>query len=150
MADFVFNIAKGKLASLAALPTGGDSLVAVLLVTAGLEADSTLKDYDVLSTLLAGASDEATATNYARKTLAGVTVTVDDTNDRVDITCSAFTWTALGGASNQAIGKLLVCYKPNGGTDANTVPLCALDQAFTTTGVDETFTPTSPGFLRAA
>ncbi|MGW4484348.1 hypothetical protein ACWEOE_10970 [Amycolatopsis sp. NPDC004368] len=152
MADFVFNIAKGKIAYYAGLPATNDALVAVLLQSTNLEADSTLKDYDNLSALLAGASDELTATNYARKTLSGVTSTVDDTNDRVDITASAWTWSTLGGASNQAVGKMVICYDPDttGGTDADLVPLCAFDQSFTTSGVDETFTPQSPGFLRAA
>jgi hypothetical protein len=151
MADFVFNIAKGNIANYAGLPAATDSLIAVLLQSTGLEADATLKDYDNLSLLLAGSSDELTATNYARKTLTGVTVTVDDTNDRVDITCSAFTWTALGGASNQTVGKMLICYVPSSGAaDTAIIPMCAIDYSFTTSGVDETFTPTSPGFLRAA
>ncbi|WP_033288241.1 hypothetical protein [Amycolatopsis jejuensis] len=152
MADFVFNIAKGKIAYYAGLPATNDALIAVLLQSTNLEADSTLKDYDNVSLLLAGTSDEVTATNYARKTLTGVSSTVDDTNDRVDITSAAFTFTALGGASNQAVGKLVICYDPDtaGGTDADLVPLVAFDQSFTTSGVDETFTPQSPGFLRAA
>jgi hypothetical protein len=149
--DFQFNIAKGKLAYYASLPATNDALIAVLLQTTGIEADSTMRDYDNLSLLLAGSSDELTATNYVRKTLSGVTVTVDDTNDWVDVTCSAFTWTALGGVSNQAVGKMLICYDDDttGGSDTNLIPLVAIAQSFTTTGVDETFTPVSPGFFRA-
>ena len=150
-ADFQFNIAKGKGAYYASLPAAADALIVVLLNATGIEADATLKDYDDLATLLAGSSDELTATNYVRKTLAGVTVTVDDTNDWVDVTCSPFTFTALGGASNQTVGKMLICYDNDtaAGTDANIIPLFAFAQNFTTSGVDETFTPTAPGFFRA-
>lgn len=150
--DFVFNVAKGKLAYYAGLPAANDGLVVVLLKTTGIEADSTLKDYTTLSALLAGTSDETVATNYVRKTLAGVTATVDNTNDWVDISSNAFTFTALGGATNESIGKMLICYDPDTttGTDADLVPLVALAQSFTTSGVDETFTPTSPGWARAA
>jgi hypothetical protein len=151
-ADFQFNIAKGKVAYYASLPATNDALIAVLIQTTNIETDSTLKDYDNLSLLLAGTSDELTATNYVRKTLSGVTATVDDTNDWVDVTCSAFTWTALGGASNQGVGKMVICYDPDttGGTDTDLVPLVAFALNFTTSGVDETFTPQSPGFFRAA
>lgn len=150
-ADFQFNIAKGKMAYYASLPAAADAFIAVLLNATGIEADATLKDYDDLATLLAGSSDELTATNYTRKTLAGVTATIDDANDWVDVTCSAFTWTTLGGASNQTVGKMLICYDNDtgAGTDANIVPLVAFALNFTTTGVDETFTPQSPGFFRA-
>ena len=152
--DFEFNIAKGKLAYYASLPASNDAFIAVLLNNTGIEADATLKDHATLSALLAGSSDEVTSgnvTNYVRKTLAGVTATVDNTNDWVDVTCSAFTWTLLGGAANQTIGKMLICYDDDttGGSDTNIIPLIAIAQSFTTTGVDETFTPVSPGFFRA-
>lgn len=152
MANFVFNIAKGKIAWYAGL-TGGanDQLIAVLLKTSGLETDATLKDHDNLNVLLAGTSDEATFTNYVRKTLTGVTVTVDDTNDRVDISSAGITWTSAGGADNTAVSKMVICYDPDttGGTDADLVPLVALDAVFTPDGTDQAFTVTAPGFARA-
>jgi hypothetical protein len=78
MADLVFNIAKGRAAYYATLPATNDALICVPIEATGLETDETLKDYDNLSVLLAGTSNEQTA-NMTRKTLAGVTVTVDDT-----------------------------------------------------------------------
>jgi hypothetical protein len=148
--DFVFNIAKGKIAQYASLPAANDALIAVLLKSAGLETDSTLKDYDTLSALLAGTSDEADATNYVRKTLTGVTVTVDDTNDRVDLDCADITWTALGGATNNTVAKLIICYDDDttSGTDANIVPICAHSFDVTTDGTD--LTATVSNFARAS
>jgi len=152
MSDFVFNIAKGKIAYYAGLPATNDALIAVLLKTAGLETESTLKDYDNLSLLLAGTSDEATFTNYVRKTLTGVTVTVDDTNDRVDISSAGITWTSAGGADNTAVSKMIICYDDDttGGTDTSLIPLFGLDAVFTPDGTDQAFTVTAPGFGRAA
>lgn len=151
MTNFVFNIAKGNIANLAALPASTDSLVVVCLKTSGLETDSTLKDYTTLSALLAGTSDEATFTNYARKTLSSVTVTVDNTNDWVDISSAGWTFTTAGGADNTAVSKTLICYVPStGAADTAIVPLCAFDTVFTPDGTDQAFTVTAPGFARAA
>lgn len=151
MGDFAFNIAKGKAAYYATLPAANDALIVVLCKSTGLEADATLKDYDTLAALLAGTTDEATFTNYARKTAASVTVTVDDTNDRVDVDAADLTWTAAGGASNDTLGKLIVCYDPDttGGTDADLIPLAAYDFTATTDGSDLQATVNSAGLYRA-
>ncbi len=153
MADGVFNIAKGRLAHYASLPATADALVVVLLLATGLEADDTLNNYDDLAALLAATNDEATATNYARKVVTtGVAVTVDDVNNRVDIDMPDQTWTALGGAVNNGIGKLLICYDGDtaAGTDANIVPLTFHDFVITTDGSDVTAQIAAAGFARAA
>lgn len=151
MGNFVFNVVKGQIASLAALPAATDSLIVVCLKTTGLESDALLKDYANLSALLAGASDEATFTNYARKTLTSVTATVDNTNDWVDISSAGWTFTAAGGADNTPVSKSLVCYVPStGAADTLILPMFGLDSVFTPDGTDQAFTVTSPGFGRAA
>ncbi|WP_141579653.1 hypothetical protein [Actinomadura sp. WMMA1423] len=151
MADFEFNIVKGRMAYYAALPAANDALIAVLLKSSGLEADGALKDYDNLSVLLAGTTDEATFTNYARKTLTSVTATVDDTNDRVDVDADDLSWATAGGASNNTLGKLLICYDPDttGGTDADLIPLTAHDISVTTDGTTLNIAFPSGGFYRA-
>jgi hypothetical protein len=154
MADFVFNVAKGKIKYYAELPAANDALIVVLLKTA--ETDATLKDYTTLSALLAAgggtANVESNATNYVRKTASGITVTVDNTNDRLDIDMNDITWTGLGGATNNTTAKLLVCYDDDttGGTDANLVPLTAHDFVVTTDGSDVTAQIAAAGFARAA
>lgn len=145
MANIVFNIALGRVASLAALPAANDALVAVPLEAAGLVTDATMRDYDDLAALLAGASNEQTA--MGRKTLTGVSVTVDDTNDRVAIDCADITWTA---ATGNAVGAVVICYDPDttGGTDADLVPLTKHDVALTPDG--NSFTLSVADFYRAS
>ena len=134
MAGFVFNISRGKAAEYHARVDGNDpansALILVVLRAAALESDALLRDYDTLSAILAGASDEATNTNYARKTLTDADIsagTVDDTNDRVTLTYATQTWTSV--AAGDSWAKLLVCYDSDttAGTDANIVPVTAHD-----------------------
>jgi hypothetical protein len=148
MADFVFNIAKGQVKTLAGLPAAADALIVVPIEASGLETDATLKDYDDLATLLAGSSNEQTT--WGRKTISsGVTITVDDTNDRVDIDIPDQTWTA---ATGNAVGALLICYDNDtgAGTDSNIVPLTKHDFAVTPDGTDVTAVIAAAGFFRAA
>lgn len=147
MADIVFNIAKGRIAHYASLPATNDALIMVPIETTGLEADATLRDYDNLSVLLAGASNEQTT--LGRKTLGSVTVTVDDTNDRVDIDCADVTWTATAG---NAISAVVTCYDPDttGGTDTDLVPLFKHDCVMTPDGTDFTLQINAAGLGRAS
>ncbi len=156
MADGCFNIAKGKIkyyAEQAIAGSGGAALVVVLLQSAGLVGDSTLVDYDDLAALLAGSSDEATFTNYARKVITGGTIvnTVDDTNDRLDIDIPDQTWASAGGATNNTLAKLIVCYRPaTGSADSALVPLTHHDFAEVTTGSDIVAQVSAAGFYRAS
>jgi hypothetical protein len=149
MAAITFNISLGKSAYYAGLPAASDSLIAVLLASSGLVSDATMRDYDTLAALLAGASDEATFTGYSRNTLTGVNVTVDDTNDRVDIDCDDTNWSPT---TAQALGKIVICYVPSSGAaDSSIVPLFADDFSLTTpTSGTVTYQVASGGFLRAS
>jgi len=150
MADGVFNISKGKVKYYAELPAANDALLLILLKSTGLEADDTLNNYDDLATLLAAANDECDFTNYSRKTLANISITVDDTNNRVDIDCDDVVYTNAGGAANNTVGKAIICYDPDttGGTDSSIVPLTYHDMSFTTDGTTQTLQVTN--FYRAA
>jgi hypothetical protein len=145
----MFNIGRGILRE--KLIDGSD-LIVVLLKT--VEADDTLNNYDTLADLLAaggGASNvEANFTNYARKTIAnaGVTVTVDDTNNRVDIDFADQTWVAAGGGTNNTLVKLLVCI--DGANDASRIPVTHHTFAVTTDGNDLTAQLPSGGFYRSS
>ncbi|MEU6222244.1 hypothetical protein [Streptomyces sp. NPDC047042] len=145
MANIVFNIALGRLAYLAGLPATNDALIMVPIETSGIVGDSTMRDYDDLGALLGGASNEQTT--MGRKTLASVTATVDDTNDRVNIDCADVTWTA---ATGNAISAVVICYDPDttGGTDADLIPLTKHDVTMTPDGSD--FTLTITDFARAS
>lgn len=133
MADIVFNVACGRTAYYASLPAANDALILVPLEATGLVADATMRDYATLSALLAGATNEQTT--MGRKTLANVTVTVDNTNDRVPIDADDVTYSAPTG---NAIAAVVVCYDPDTttGTDADLIPLSKHDLAATPDGND--------------
>lgn len=145
MASITFNVACGKVGYYAGLPAANDALIVVPIETAGIVSDAVMRDYADLSTLLAGASNEQTT--MGRKTLASVSVTVDNTNDRVACDAADVTWT---GATGNAIGALVVCYDPDttGGTDADLIPLTKHDFAVTPDGTD--ITATISDFYRAS
>ena len=147
ISDLIFNVAKGRIAAYASLPATNDALIIVVLESAGLVSDATMRDYDTLADILAGATNEQTT--MGRKTAASVTVTVDDTNDRVDIDMADPTWTA---ATGSAVGALVVCYDPDttGGADADLIPLSKHDFVVTPNGGDITGTVTVGGFQRAS
>ena len=144
MGNIVFNISLGRVAYDATLPAASDALVVVPIETSGIEGDATLRDYDDLSALLAASNNEQTT--MGRKTVTSVTVTVNDTNDRVECDFADQTWT---GATGNAISALLVCYDNDtgAGTDTNIRPLTKHDFAITPDGSD--VTATVADFFRA-
>lgn len=134
MANFQFNVSLGREVEFYNRVDSNDpansALVIVVLAGSGLEADSVLKDKDDLAAVLAGATNEATNTNYARKVLTDADLTafaVDDTNDRIFLTLPVQTWTAVAAGSSWR--KLLVCYDSDttAGTDSNIIPVTAHD-----------------------
>jgi len=146
MADGVFNIAKGAAAE--KIRDSG-TVVGILLLKAN-ETEADLIDHDNLSVLLGAAGNtEADATNYARKTGLTGTITVDDTNNRVDIDVPDQTWTALGGALDNTLTKLVVFYEESA-ADTGRVPLTHHDFALTTDGSDVTAVINASGFYRAS
>lgn len=153
MADIVFNIAKGRVHQFCINVDSGSPansrLIAVPIETTGIEADATIRDYDTLSALLAASNNEQTT--MGRKTIAAadVTITVDDTNERVDIDLADLTWT---GATGNAISAIVICYDPDntGGTDADLVPLTKHDFVVTPDGSDIVAQIAAAGFYRAS
>ena len=145
MADGVFNIAKGAIAEMYR-DAAANGIIMLLKVN---QAEATLVDHDNLSVLLAAANTEADFTNYARKTGLTGTITVDDTNDRVDVDIPDQTWTAAGGATDNTLTKALVAYE-NAAADTTRVPQTHHDFALTTNGGDVTLQVNASGFYRAA
>lgn len=157
MADFVFNVAKGRVAEFHNRVVNNDpansALVVVILATTGLEGDALLKDHATLSALLATSTNEPTNTGYARKVLTNTdlsAIVVDNTNDRVDLELDPQTWTAVAAGSGWS--KLLVCYDSDttGGSDANIIPLTAHDFVLTPDGSDIVATIAGDGYYRAS
>lgn len=157
MADFVFNIAKGRVGSYVQQVEDGNPadsrLVVVPIETTGIEADATLKDYNDLAALLAGTSNEQTTMGRKYLTAADITLTVDDTNDRLDIDLNDITWT---GATGNAISALVICYIPDGNitggvsADSAVIPLTKHDFVVSPDGSDITAQINAAGFYRAS
>lgn len=157
MANQIFNIALGRVAELYNRVDLNDpansALIVVVLATAGIESDATLKDKDDLAAVVVGTTNEVTNTNYARKTLTDadiVAMAPDDTNDRMDLDIADQTWTAV--AAGDGWNDLLVCYDSDttAGTDANIVPLTMHDFVLTPDGSDITAQIAAAGFFRAS
>jgi hypothetical protein len=146
MANIVFNRALGMVAYYASLPAANDALVLVPLEAAGLETDAVLRDKDDLAAVVAGTTNEQTTAG--RKTLTGVTVTVNDTNDRVEVDAADVTWTSPTG---NPVGAVIVCYDPDTttttGTDADLIPLTKHDLTWTPDGSN--FTLSIADFYRS-
>jgi hypothetical protein len=157
MADFVFNIAKGRVAELYNRVDTNDpansALIVLILATAGIETDAVLKDVDTVTALVAGTTNEVTNTGYARKTLTDVDIVAfapDDTNDRVDLDIPDQTWTGV--AAGDGWNDFVVTYDNDtaAGTDANIVPLTQHDFVVTPDGSDITAQIAAAGFFRAS
>lgn len=154
MADFVYNIAKGRVTELANRVNSNDPTNSIFVLEAILTTatDATLKDLTTFAAIEADANTaEVTNSGYARKTFADgtITVTIDNTNDRVDVDVADQTWTAVA-ASPGAWSDLVFGYDSDStaGTDSNIVPLTQHDFAVTPDGSD--ITATIAVFYRAS
>lgn len=150
--DFQFNIAKGQIKTLFNnVDSGSPSTSRIIVVpieTTGLEDDSTLQDYDDLSALLAGTSNEQTTMGRKTLTSTDVALTVDDTNNRLEIDLSSsITWATANG---NAVSKILFCYDADNttGTDANITPLLAYVVNITPSGTDVVISQNANGLIR--
>lgn len=144
MADFVFNQAKGRFAEWAERSrTGDDANGALVIIPWNTTAtDATLRDLDTVAAIEADANTaERTANGWNRKTIAdgSITVTIDDTNDRVDVDVADQTWTAV---TADAVTDLGVAWDKDttAGTDSNILPGTFHDFAITPDGSDVTAT----------
>jgi hypothetical protein len=158
MADFVFNIAKGRAVELADRVKNNDPsgavLVVILLDSVNIETDAVLMDKDTFSDVVSGATNEAANGGYARKILTDADLAAipapDDTNNRNERDIPDQTFAAV--AAGNGIAKVVVCYDPvaGSGTDADLIPLTCHDYAMTPDGSDLIVQIDPLGFLRAA
>jgi hypothetical protein len=142
ISDFIFNIAKG--AFVEKFRDGAANGFVLLLKAA--DTDAAMKDTTTITGLLATAADEATDASYARKTGLTGTITVDQTNDRVDVDLNDQTFTALAGA---ALTDLVVGYE-EAAADTTRIPLACLDFVATPDGSDLVAVFNAAGFARAS
>lgn len=145
MANITFNVALGQAAALAALPKASDALILIPLEASGLETDAVLKDKDTFADVVSGTTNEQTT--IGRKPLSSITVTVNDTLDRVEIDAADVSWTSPTG---NPIGAMVIVYDPDNttGTDADLIPVTKADVLWTPDGT--TFTLAIADFFRAS
>lgn len=158
MANFTFNIAKGRVAEFYERVDTNDPAGCGLRLVVLSANDSELngQDYDNLDVLLTGTdswNEAATAASAwgARKTLVGSDLTAlapDDTNNRMDTEIPQIDYSTVA-ASNNSVG-ILVCYVPATATsaDSDIIPLTHHDFAVTTDGNDVRIN--TGDFLRAS
>ncbi|WP_299942105.1 hypothetical protein [uncultured Microbulbifer sp.] len=154
MVNGVFNIAKGRVNAYTESVAGDDlessALVVVLLQVA--QEDANLAASERLSEVLSASNVEADFTNYERKVLSDVEPpTTDHTSGVQSADIPDQVWTAAGGAQNNTLVKLLVCYTPDSvnGTDDQVVPLTYHDFPINTDGSDLLAQINAAGFFRS-
>lgn len=149
MADLVFNQAKGSYAEWARRVNTNDPTNSALIIALWntTETDANIRDLDtyalIESNALTAELTSGTNANYARKVLtdaSSITVTVDDTNDRVDVDCPDQTWVALGAGTAITDASTGYDNDTTAGTDANIIPGTWHDFAITPDGSDVTAT----------
>jgi hypothetical protein len=154
--NFVFNIAKGRVAELYNRVDTNDpstSVLTIVAIDANGDTDAVMMDRDELGALLGGTANEVTNGGYARKELTDADIlafTPDDTNDRVDLDIPDQTWTAI--AAGTAWTDLVICYDAitGSGVDTAIIVLTLHDFAVTPDGSDITAQIAAAGFYRAA
>lgn len=161
MADIVFNRSLGRTVQFAELILGNAAPYANAAFIFSLwnmtQTDAVNKDLDDIAAVEASGSNaeltSGTNANYARKVINetgfGLTVTYDDTNDRVDIDHNDQTFVALGAGT--AVTDVVYGFDNDttAGTDSAILPVSQHDFVATPDGSDLTAVIATAGFYRA-
>lgn len=158
MADFVFNISKGRFVEHYRRVDENDGANAVLYVHVWVTTatDATLIDLDTVAAIVADVNTaEATNANYAQKQLDDTDLAAfapDDTNDWTDVDIPDQTWTSVG--SGDVWSDLSISFDPDStaGTDvdSNVIPNTWHEFVVTPNGGDITAQIAEAGYGRAA
>jgi len=129
MADKVFNIAHGAWAE--KVRDDPNKLIFGLMTANEAEAD--LADHDDLSALFGAAGNtEKSDGGYARKTAVSTTLTVNDTDDRVELDIADQTFASLSGT---AVVKSFAAHEESA-AESGRIPLSHHDTPITPDGTD--------------
>lgn len=155
MANQIFNRALGRGTEWMERVNGNDpaasEFVIMVLATSGIESDAVLKDKDTFSDVVSGTTNEVTNSGYAKKVLdntSGITITYDDTGDKVDVDIPDQTWTGV--ASGDGWNDIVTGYDPVGSqTMTDILPWSLHDFVVTPDGSDITAQIATAGIFRA-
>ena len=141
MADFIFNISKGRAVEFFNRVQSNDpaNSAIILVPCSASDTEANAQDADTLTAALATAINEQTGGSWVRKTLTDSdlsAIAVDDTDNWFPATLPSVTWTAPTAGSDTT--GLLICYDSDttAGTDANIIPIAHCDMAVTADGND--------------
>jgi hypothetical protein len=156
MADFLFNISKGRFVEYFNRVDSNDpanSAIIVVPVDVGAATDATLRDVDTLAAVIAAGVTERSTNNWNRKTLTDTDIgpfAPDDPNDRFPIDIPDITWTP--GPTSGNVTDLVFCYDSDttAGTDANIVPIFQYDFVIIPDGSDVVAAINASGLAWAA
>lgn len=153
MANFVFNVAKGRVGGYIAdvLAGGNDAIIWIPMATSGTEAQG--QDLATFAAVEADANfSERTGTGWSRitqdETGDGLAYTADNTDNEGVADSNDLVWAA---PSAGATVGLVACYDPDTtvGTDSDLVPLVHLDMAVTPNGQQVTYQHNVEGWFNA-
>ena len=153
MADFTFNVSKGRGIQMAKNVKDNDPVAAVLRVYAivSTDPDAVIKVADTMAAVFALANTlEATNTNYANITDDGtdLTITLDDTNHLHDAILEDQTFTTILAGDNWT--HLIVGYDASGaGAASGVIPMSSHDFVVTPNGGNIVADFPVTGFFRA-
>jgi hypothetical protein len=155
VADFVFNISKGRVIELFNRVDVDDpaaSTLTIIPVDVAAVSDATIKDFDDFAAIIAGGVTERAASNWNRKTLTQADITMpapNDANDSYDIDLADIIWTP--GPTAGAVTDIIICYASVASpTNAQLLPLTQQDFAITPDGSDVTGVVNALGWFRAS
>jgi hypothetical protein len=142
MANLTFNRSLGRIVQFAENINGNSpaNSVFIIEVVNTTATDAVLKDLDDFAAIEADANTaEVTNSGYARKTISdtsSLTITYDDTNDRVDLDIPDQTWTAV--AAGTAWTDVIFGYDSDStaGADSAVLPCTLHDFSVTPDGSD--------------
>lgn len=124
-----------------------------MLQATSLPADTTIQHTQFLSGLLStgtGTGVEATFTNYTRQVMPGssITISVNTGTDVVTLDTANIVIGSAGGAVNNNLAKLILCYKPASSTVDTAIPVIS-GHDFVATVAGGTLTATIPAIATA-
>src|SRR3970040_2176796 len=157
MANQLFNRGLGRGTEWAERVNANDpaasEIVLMVLATSGIESDAVLKDKDTFADVVSGTTNEVTNSGYTKKVLdetSSITITYDDTGDKVDVDFPDQTWTAVG--AGDGWNDIVIGYDSDTttGTDANILPHTQHDFVVTPDGSDITAQVATAGYFSAS
>lgn len=154
MADFAYNIAKGRVVELFNRVDANDpaaSALYIIPVDVAAVTDATLRDLDDFAAIITAGVTERAATGWNRKTLTDTDIALpapNDAGDSYDVDIADPVWTAVTAG---AVTDLIICYASVASpTNAQLLPLTQHDFPITPDGSDVTGVVNVAGFFRAA